>query len=1125
MKKRNKLIATSVLAIACSSCLGLATACSLDAFNGLPFFGTNAPQFLEGAITEVTIGESVLIDEFVALDKSQKYTLIITDPMGNSKDYSSRQLWQPDEIGEYTFTYTIEGKGSATYTVTVVPFDISWEFDNRQTVLLQRDEAIDFEYLFNIMNVSVETYCEYTLTMMSVTVDGVKTEFTNETSFTPTSLSDHVFRFCVDTEDGQHKEATLIVEIQYMSAEAKAFLEENNAKAYNYKVVDGTWEWSQGSFAGKAANLSRTDLPYLAFEGNYGAGDYVTFDFTGNNMPQLCFFVDEITPDLVDGKSGVYITNGVMQSMSTESKRLTIYGPNKIAEKGLGGTNRIKTEVNSAIGGAFLNENTRYRYIAGIKESNPVDTENLTYDETSKKWLNTGTATLQLLLVNLDEGTVVYDNTIVLDPYNNLTNQDQKRHFTEYNLSGSIVAYGNFDKSRVWDKVYPVSRGVSDIHDLISLAEMKPNSAKTVKMGVTLNTSDYISTADEVYEFYFTDENGVKTEITGETFSFPKAGTYRLYYDPIESSLIKTSIQITVEDISDTVWEWMEENGVQTYKARIGSNGETTAEVATFTGKSASVGSTDNPYVAFKGDYGEGDYVIFDFTGKYNMPQLTFLADVISPNLVDGNAGIYLSNGYIDTMSAYASRYIVYGPNKLAQKNLVEFDKIKAEANSNLGIVNLEDNKHYRYIAGIKEVSQDFATVTLQVLLVDLDMGKIVRDLEWALDVSKYNLDESYFHGNIVAHANFCYLTKEGTTPYEAVTWDKIYPVQRNVGDGRELLNFSEFKTEIETTVKAGQTLSVSDYIETQNGGSYEMYYVDQNGERTDVEGETFSFPAIGAYTLYYCKYGELGTTVTVSVQNIAEGLKVYGVTEFTNENGVTLGAGTFTGEAINAIGSTDSSYVAFTKDGGFGAGSFVVVEFTGNNLPYISFFADEVSETTKNFVGTNGILFSGGICDSTGYTTGSVGSYYRAYYPTNMFDDAGKSGVLGIFKDTTDYVTEADVNGTAKKVCPLSHFGLKATPDTKYRLILGFEKVEEANAGANWKVTVSVKLINLDTGATAYEATSEFSKAKTTFGDIDFTGSIILYGRPYMQTKLDKVYAIYENTTLAAVEASLPSK
>ena len=108
-------------------------------------------------------------------------------------------------------------------------------------------------------------------------------------------------------------------------------------------------------------------------------------------------------------------------------------------------------------------------------------------------------------------------------------------------------------------------------------------------------------------------------------------------------------------------------------------------------------------------------------------------------------------------------------------------------------------------------------------------------------------------------------------------------------------------------------------------------------------------------------------------------------------------------------------------------------------------------------------------------------------------------------------------------KVSPLSHFGLKATPDTKYRLILGIADVVES--GSSWKVSVSVKLINLDTGATTYAADSTFSKAKTTFGSIDFTGSIVVYGRPYQETKLDKLYEIYENTTLAAVESSLSSK
>lgn len=79
---------------------------------------------------------------------------------------------------------------------------------------------------------------------------------------------------------------------------------------------------------------------YVAFEGDYGTGTYVEFEFTGNNMPQLCFFADEINGWITCGNDnginpstgknqGFMILNGIVANTTTEecfTDRVMAYG-------------------------------------------------------------------------------------------------------------------------------------------------------------------------------------------------------------------------------------------------------------------------------------------------------------------------------------------------------------------------------------------------------------------------------------------------------------------------------------------------------------------------------------------------------------------------------------------------------------------------------------------------------------------------------------------------------------------------------------------------------------------------------------------------------------------------------
>ena len=83
---------------------------------------------------------------------------------------------------------------------------------------------------------------------------------------------------------------------------------------------------------------------YIAFEGNYGVGTYIDFTFTGNNLPQVCLFANNINGDMSQGEvstkvnTGYLLMNG-MYYTSTDVPNgdirypnyLVFFGPNRHA--------------------------------------------------------------------------------------------------------------------------------------------------------------------------------------------------------------------------------------------------------------------------------------------------------------------------------------------------------------------------------------------------------------------------------------------------------------------------------------------------------------------------------------------------------------------------------------------------------------------------------------------------------------------------------------------------------------------------------------------------------------------------------------------------------------------------
>lgn len=243
-----------------------------------------------------------------------------------------------------------------------------------------------------------------------------------------------------------------------IASQAQAFMTANGMTAYAYESIDANLkvELKSGYFQGKpdtaSGGMSDNDVSYIAYNGNYGVGSYVVVDFTGKNVPQLCFFAKEVTSSLIDGKAGIYIHTGVAKQNGdandpNDGARVTIFGPNKIGYAHVNDKGRLRVYGSSSdispLSIIGLENGVHYRYVTGIKSA------------------RNGEFVIEQLLINLDTGKeVVRYVTTVTGAW-----------ITSDYVSGSIVMYGRYNVAITLDKIYAVYTNVSDINAIDKVSE------------------------------------------------------------------------------------------------------------------------------------------------------------------------------------------------------------------------------------------------------------------------------------------------------------------------------------------------------------------------------------------------------------------------------------------------------------------------------------------------------------------------------------------------------------------------------------------------------------------------------------------------------------------------------
>ena len=212
--------------------------------------------------------------------------------------------------------------------------------------------------------------------------------------------------------------------------------------------------------------------------------------------------------------------------------------------------------------------------------------------------------------------------------------------------------------------------------------------------------------------------------------------------------------------------------------------------------------------------------------------------------------------------------------------------------------------------------------------------------------------------------------------------------------------------------------------------------------------------------------------------------------------NDLILNASSYEGTIV-APTSADMSYIAF--NGTYGLNDFIVFDITGDNMPFVSFFNNQVTNTVFNAANDasyKGWVLGNGLYQNDGSVYDSGGVHWKrlAVFGPNKIAKYDET-VSGTFRSAL---------GSASDPNLLSIYSLQNTTDT-YRVIIGCIKSERAD-----KQYLQIGVINMVTGEVALAATT--MDAWTT----DYTeGAIMLHGQFGKTTVIDKVLGVEEDTTM----------
>lgn len=193
--------------------LGAAICVACDGGNN----GAKYTGFLAGAAYETKIAEMVLLEEIVDYPTDGESEIVITKGE-YEEDVTGDATWTPLEPGEYTITHTVTSgshKGAYTHKITVITNIMMWTHYTGDLNYLY-DTDLQFDRFFANLNLSVDTYYNWTPFVKSVRVNDKVTEIAaGATSYHISSMEPHYFVYGVRTETGEELKDVVRANIKY----------------------------------------------------------------------------------------------------------------------------------------------------------------------------------------------------------------------------------------------------------------------------------------------------------------------------------------------------------------------------------------------------------------------------------------------------------------------------------------------------------------------------------------------------------------------------------------------------------------------------------------------------------------------------------------------------------------------------------------------------------------------------------------------------------------------------------------------------------------------------------------------------------------------------------------------
>ncbi|MBO5334955.1 MAG: hypothetical protein J6A87_03160 [Clostridia bacterium] len=828
---------------------------------------------------------------------------------------------------------------------------------------------------------------------------------------------------------------------------------------------------------------------YYALNGDYNLDDYVAFDFTGKNMPEIAFFAKNYNNSMYaegTSKQGIVVVTGITtwdgqlgSGVNGDGTQINYGFPYMIQNTGDGAFVN-GSFANSALGRANLVDGKHYRVIMGFTGSGSA-------------------ITLNWCLYDLDTDTVVEQSSMSSWGFFDGKN-DKVGNMTLNDLSGSIVLYGKFGVACTIDKLYGVYED-TNISKIMQSFVMRPKT-------VTFKNYDGTLLQEEVVA------SGVMPEYKGETPYRPGDAVFSSYefvgWDK-ELSAVTDDVTYTAvftgtarEDVTfsgDSAHTY----GVEQSNNKIVLKASGIGDGANYTLGQNNGGYVHQSYLALNGKYGLNDYVAFDFTGK-NLPEIAFFANNYDDSMYAGTnasgnqktgivvvTGITTWDGQLGSGVNNNGTQINYGFPYMIQDATSGGFCQGAFASSALGRANLIDDTPYRVIMGF---TGSGSAITLNWYLYNLDTNTVVEQSSmttWNFftgsNAQVGNMTTNDLLGSIVLYGKF------GV----ACTLDKVHGVFED----------TDIAT-IASGLNEGTTYSVT--FKDADGNVLQEETL-AYGVMPEYKGETpvkasdrlFDYTFTSWDKPIVCVAGKVTYTATFEATD-KEGVTTYNTT---NAGSIVLGAGGIGGDGASietgaGNGYVDQAYLAL--DGSYALNDYVAFDFTGKNMPEIAFFAKNYNNSMyAEGTSKQGIVVVTGITAWDGTTSWVNGNSTQINYGfPYMIQNTGDGG----------FVNGAFANSALGRA--------SLVDNTHYRVIMGF-------TGSDSTITLNWYLYNLDTKAVVEQGTMTtwgfFSGSNAQVGNMtinDLSGSIVLYGKFGTTCTIDKLYEVFEDTTLEGVIESI---